>query len=216
MRPSIRTIKVAIALAIGICTLAAAPASPQARSIYGGGVAEDAVLVRLVDAGAPAPVELGVGALALAVAAPGDATPYRPTVADVYMLRYAGRRYEFMPEPGRYYTIVASAGGLHFFSDEKHLDRARAQLYFYNALSAPARLATADGSATIVGPCPGGSSGQVAVNPVRATVAAFGDGGRLGDPIELRLERGASYSVFVYSGAAGPRAFSVEAAVATE
>jgi len=193
--------------------LAAAPAMAQSRSIYGGGVDADAALVRLVDAGAPGEVELWLGAETLKAGALGEATPYRAVVADVYMLGYLGKRYEFMPEPGSLYTVAATAGGLVVLEDERHDDPARAQLYFYNLGAAPAELRTADGSVLVAGPCAPGGSAQVAVNPVQVGLAAYSGGAKAGEPLRLRLERGASYSVFVYPGSSGPAAFSVKAAL---
>lgn len=199
-----------VALAAALC-IAVAPASAQSRSIYGSGVDADAALVRLVDAGASGEVELWLGAVTLAVTKPGEATPYRPVVADIFMLSYLGERYEFMPEPGALYTVAATAGGLVVLEDERHDDPARAQLYFYNLGAAPAELRTADGSVIVIGPCAPGGSAQAAVNPVQASLAAYSGGARAGAPVALRLERGASHSVFAYPGASGPAAFAVKA-----
>jgi len=201
-----------IALATGLLALAAV-ASAQSRSIYGGGVDEAAAMVRLVDVGAVGPVVLRLGAVELEADAPGDSTPYRQAVADIYVLTYRGRRYEFMPEPGTYHTVAASADRLTVLEDVKHVDPARSQVYFYNFGRGEAALMTADGSSPVAGPCPAGSSAQAAVNPVRVTLSAFADGARRGGAIELRLERGSSYSVFAYDGGSGPAAFAVKATI---
>lgn len=201
-----------VALTTGILALTAM-ASAQSRSIYGGGVDEETAMVRLVDAGAAGAVELRLGAVSLATVAPGDATPYRQTVPDIHVITYLGKRYEFMPEPGTFYTLAALADRLLVFEDVRHVDPARAQVYFYNLGANAAELMTADGSSTVAGPCPAGSSAQVAVNPIRITVAAYASRTRLGEPVALRLERGASYSVFACAGPVGPAVFAVKATI---
>ncbi|PKL26089.1 MAG: hypothetical protein CVV47_02870 [Spirochaetae bacterium HGW-Spirochaetae-3] len=201
-----------LALAIVVAASAATPASAQSRSIYGGGVDEEAVLVRLVDAGAAEAVTLRLGAVSLSTSAPGDATPYRQIAADIYMLTYLGERYEFLPEPGSFYTIAALDDRLEILSDVKHVDPARAQLYFYNLSPAAAELKTGDGSVSVAGPCPSDSSAQAPVNPVRITLAVFAGGTRLGEPVSLRLERGASYSIFAYGKPGNIDSFSIKAA----
>jgi len=189
----------------------------QSRSIYGSGVDEAAVLVRLVDAGAPANTRMRIGPLTMTATGPGSVTPYRPTVADIYTLSYGGKRYEFMPESGGYYSIVATAKTLFVFTDAKHLDPARCQLYFYNAsATGDLELKTADGSTKVLGPCAPGSSAQVAVNPVLVSLATFSGIKKLGPDLAPRLERGVSFSVFAYDSSSGTEAFLVKAVVSAE
>jgi alginate O-acetyltransferase complex protein AlgF len=203
-------------MALLLAIAALSPAHPQSRSIYGGGVDEDAALVRLVDAGAASPVSVRIGGITLSVAGAGDSTPYRPVAPDIYMLTYAGRRFEFLPETGGWYTIVAASRSLLVLSDEKHLDAARAQLYFYNLAQAPLELRTADGSTRVLGPLAAGSSAQASVNPITVKLAAYGDMKKAGADIDFRLERGSSYSVFTHDSPAGIRTFAVKAAASTE
>ena len=202
-------------LVIGLAVLLAAmPTAAQSRSIYGAGVDEDSVLVRLVNAGATNPTEVRIGALKLSVPALG-ATPYRPTLADIFIISYAGKRYEFIPEAGSYYTLIESGDKLVILNDVKHTNRARAQIYFYNMTGGtPAELKTSDGKTSLVGPCAAGSSAQIAVNPVSLTLAVYQDGEKSSTDMPVKLERGASFSVFAYSGPAGAAAFVVKAAVA--
>jgi len=193
------------------------PCFAQAGSLYGASVEESAILVRVLNAGAPGPVTLQVGAQKLVAQAAGQASPYRPIAADIYMLGYLGKSWEFLPDTGSYYTIVAGPSGLTFFKDVRHGDATRAQLYFYNlGSSGTAELRTADGSITLVAALPPGESAQVAVNPVSVSVAAFRSGKKAGDGISLRLVRGSSCAIVLVDLAGSPRAFLVEASVAKD
>lgn len=214
MRPSVTALGTAIALALALT----APTCPsaQSRSVYGAGLDEGAAMVRLVNAGAPGPARLSVGAVELSAKKPGDASPYRPAVPDIYMLGEGKAAVEFLPEPGGWYTIAAGPLGLAVFQDERHRDPAKAQLYLYNLTKAPVELKTADGKAKALGPVQPGSSGQVAVNAVKIALAAFSPGGKLGTDLALTLERGASYSVFAGEGPGGPVSFAVKASAASE
>jgi len=193
------------------------PLWAQSRSIYGSGVDEAAVLVRLVNTGAPVETKLRIGALTLNATAPGSSTPYRPTVADIYTLSFGGKRYEFMPESGGYYSIVITAKSLLLFTDQKHLDPARAQLYFYNVTATKGlELKTADGATKALGPCDSGVSAQIAVNPVQVQFAVYSGSKKLGADIAPKLERGASFSVFAFDDPAGVQAFLIKATVSAE
>ncbi len=208
--------RIITALAFAFALAPIVPVHPQSRSIYGAGVDEDAALVRLVDAGASTALSLRVGGIVLSTSKAGDSTPYRPVAPDIYMLSYAGKRLEFLPETGLWYTIVATSRSLLVLTDEKHLDASRAQLYFYNLAQANLELRTADGSVRVLGPLSAGSSAQVAVNPITASLAAYCDGKKAGADIELRLDRGSSYSVFSHDSPSGIRSFLVKAVASAE
>lgn len=207
---------VATALAFAFASASIVPVHSQARSIYGAGIDGEAALVRLVDAGASAALSVRIGGIVLSTTKTGDSTSYRPVAPDIYMITYAGKRLEFLPETGSWYTIVATSHSLLVFTDEKHLDPARAQLYFYNITQAALELRTADGSARVLGPLPPGSSAQVAVNPIAVSLAAYGEGKKAGSDIELRLDRGSSYSVFTHDSPSGTGSFLVKAVASAE
>lgn len=191
--------------------------SAQSGSLYGASVSESAVKVRLVNTGAQGPVSLYVGAYKLAAQTAGEATPYLPVASDIYMFLYAGESYEFLPEVGTWYTIAALADKLVFLADPAHKDPARAQLFLYNlGGSGSAELRTADGSLTVVPAVAAAGNAQVAVNPVSVSLAVFRNGQKAGSDHALHLQRGASYGIFIYDSAAGPRSFLVEAVVGND
>lgn len=214
MRPSRHALGTAIALALAV-TAVSRPGA-QSRSIYGAGLDEGAAMVRLVNAGAPAPASVSVGAAELVAARPGDATPYRQAAPDIYMLGDGTSALEFLPEPGGWYTIVASPSGLVVFSDQRHRDPAKAQLYLYNLSRAPVELRTADGSTKALGPVQSAASAQVAVNAVKIALAVYSGGAKKAGDLPIVLERGASYAVFAWEGAAGLSSFIVKARAAAE
>lgn len=209
--------RIIMLLATGFALASTLPLWAQSRSIYGSGVDEAAVLVRLVNAGAPVETKLRIGALTLNASASGSSTPYRPTVADIYTLTFNGKRYEFMPEPGGYYSIVITAKSLTWFPDHKHLDPAKTQLYFYNVTATKdLELKTADGATKVLGPCDPASSAQVAVNPVQVQFAVYSGSKKLGPDIAPKLERGASFSFFAFEHPTGIQAFLIKATVSAE
>ncbi|TFG81276.1 MAG: hypothetical protein E4H20_10145 [Spirochaetales bacterium] len=113
--------------------------------------------------------------------------------------------------------MVALATTLVILRDERHVDPARAQLYFYNMASgAETELKTANGKTGVLDRIAFGTSTQVAVNAVTVTLAAYRSGVKLGGDLELRMTRGSSYSFFLADGPSGPRTFAVTASVEKE
>lgn len=203
-------------LAFLMSILAAAAAFGQAGSLYGASVEESAILVRVLNAGAPGPVSLKVGAQTLVARETGEASPYKPIAADIYMLPYGGKLVEFLPETSSYYTIVALPAGLVILKDTRHGDAAKAQLYFYNLGAGKAELRVADGSLVVIPAVESGASAQVAINAVSVSVAAFRAGKKAGNDLALRMARGSSYAVVLVDLSGSPRAFLVEAVVARD
>jgi alginate O-acetyltransferase complex protein AlgF len=202
----------------GMLTLALAlsPAAAwaQAPSLYGAGVAESAILVRLVNASSGGAHSLQIGAQTLEAEAFGAASAYKPVAADIYTLFYGGKRYEFLPETKSYYTIVALDSGLAILKDTRHADPARAQLYFYNMSDgAAADLKTADGSLTVLPAVAARSSAQAAVNPISLKLAAFRGGVRAGGEHALSMARGSSYALFLALKNGAAQSFIVTATV---
>ncbi len=200
-----------LALALGLLP---AMAFAQAPSLYGAGVAESAILVRLVNASGGGALSIPIGAQTLEAAGFGSASAYKPVAADIYTLFYGAKRFEFLPETQSYYTIVALDGGLVILKDTRHADPARAQLYFYNmGANAAADLKTADGSVAILPAVALRSSAQVAVNPVSLKIAAFQAGARVGGEHALSLARGSSYALFLALQGGSARSFVITASV---
>ena len=197
-------------------TLALFPALAwaQAPSLYGSGVAESAIVVRLVNASSGGAQSLQIGAQTLDAAAFGSASAYKPVAADIYTLFYGGKRFEFLPEIKSYYTIVALDSGLVVLKDARHTDPARAQLYFYNmSADAAADLKTSDGSVTVLPAVAPRSSAQVAVNPLTLKLAAFQSGLRVGGEHALSMSRGSSYALFLALKNGVAQSFIVSASV---
>ena len=200
-------------LAILLCFLAAGPAG--ADTLYGTQAPEDAAFVRFfraVDSGGV----LEVGARRLDPPR-GGATPYRPVLPDIYLLRAGGQELELIPKVRHYYTLALTAQGLLVFEDVEHADPARAQLVLYDLLPRErVELKTADGGTSIIAAVGPGEAGRVNVNAVPVRLGVFGTAGPLsiiGDP---GLRRGASYSVFVFQSGSAPEVLCAKAELAQE
>jgi alginate O-acetyltransferase complex protein AlgF len=147
----------------------------------------------------------------------GQVSPYRPVVADIYVLRAVGKQATIVARPGVYYTAAITNEALYFLEDQTHLDPSRAQLFLYNFSDLPdLTLKTADGKTQVIGPVWPGGSGTVAVNPIRIRFGVFSRGTLIRQVEDLGLARGASFSVFVASKGSAIRVLSARAEVALE
>lgn len=211
-----------VVLMVVLSIAAVSVVSAQSRSVYGAGLDESAALVRLVNAGPTASstlTPLRIGGVTLSAPRPGDVTAYRPLALDIYTISWAGKRREFQPESGCFYTVVIWAGGLAVLGDTKLDNPAKAQLALYNFASGKqVDLKTSDAATRIVGPVVTGNVASVLVNPVQVGMAVFAGSDRIADAGTIRLERGAAYSVFVTDGepGSGQRAFVAKATVLAE
>jgi hypothetical protein len=110
-----------------------APAVRAQDGLYAPSVPTDAALVRVVNlqTSKPAP-RVDIGPLRFAPVAAGEVTPYRPAPPGVYVVGGRAAGVEFLPEPGKFYSIVAdSDGALTVVEDEAHRDPARAQIVLF-------------------------------------------------------------------------------------
>jgi hypothetical protein len=185
-------------LGISLCARAAAD------SLYGAEAPKDAAFVRVFRAsGGVGPLELGSKRFDPAV---GGVTPYRPVLPDIYLLGSGEQETEVIPKIGHYYTLVVTAEGIRIFEDVEHTDPARAQLVLYNLLpQGRVELKTADGQTSVIAAVGPGEAGRVNVNAIPVKLGVFGSEeplGMLGDP---GLQRGTSYSAFIFESVSGPR-----------
>ena len=188
-------------------------AQAAADTLYGAEAPKDVAFVRVVrltDGAGP----LDVGSQRFAPG-PGDVTPYRPVLPDIYLIRSGGREVELIPKVRRYYTLTLTPEGIRIFEDVEHTDPARAQLVLYNLLpSERVDLRTADGRTSVIAGVGPGLAGRVNVNAVPVTLGVFGSAGPLavvGDP---GLSRGGSFSVFVFGSGSAPQVFCAQAELA--
>jgi alginate O-acetyltransferase complex protein AlgF len=194
-----------ILIAVTLCLLGVSLcARAPADSLYGAEAPKDAAFVRFFRAaGGGGPVELGAKRFDPAV---GEVTPYRPVLPDIYLLRSGGQETEIIPKVGHYYTLVVAAEGIRIFEDVEHTDPARAQLVLYNLLpSERVELKTADGRTSVIAGVGPGEAGRVNVNAIPVKLGVFGSAGPLGMLGDPGLQRGASYSAFVFETGSSPR-----------
>jgi hypothetical protein len=130
----------------------------------------------------------------------GAVTPYRPVPPDIYLLRAGGQEVELIPKTRHYYTLALTPQGMLIFEDVEHTDPVRAQLVLYNLLPRErVELKTAEGRTPVIAAVTPGEAGRVNVNAVPVRLGVFGATGQLGLLGDPELQRGSSYSVFVFS-----------------
>jgi hypothetical protein len=190
-----------------------APAVRAQDGLYAPSVPTDAALVRVVNlqTSKPAP-RVDIGPLRFARVAAGEVTPYRPAPPGVYVVGGRAAGVEFLPEPGKFYSIVAdSDGALTVVEDEAHRDPARAQIVLFNFRDETVSLASVEPAAAIFPAVPPGGSRTIAVNAISVELTVEERGDELFRR-RLQLERGESYGIFV----GRERVFLEAASVATE
>jgi hypothetical protein len=188
------------------------------QSVYGPPAPENSAFVRVLHADAGQPeLHMAIGAVTFGPLKLGQVSPYRPVVADIYILHTAGKQATVVARPGLYYTVAVTNEAVFFLDDQTHLDPSRAQLFLYNLSSLPdLTLKTADGKTLVIGPVRPGSSGNVAVNPIRVRFGVFSRGTSIAEVEDLGLSRSASYSVFVTGQGSDITVFSAQAEVVLE
>ncbi|NCN05029.1 MAG: hypothetical protein GW949_05315 [Spirochaetales bacterium] len=163
---------IAILLVVGLLPLLA-----QSGSLYGASLDESAILVRLINTRTDGVgVSVRMGSLRLSAGVPGDATPYHPITADIFLLRYQGAGTEFIPQTDTIYTLLAGDAELSIMIDTPHNDPLRAQVYGYNppgVSSTSLAFGTADGSTLIFPNIDSGNSQSLGVNALSIELGVF-------------------------------------------
>ena len=193
-------------------------AAQSSDGLYGAGAPDDAAFVRLVNGVDDGPLaEVWVGATRFEPVAPLSASQYRPVSPGIHQISVGGESEELIPRRAKYYSVVVSENGLHILEDSAHTRPDRAQIFLYNFSDvSPMALRTADGSTAVIGDVASGTSSVVEVNPVPLEFALFHSVelvAAIGDP---GLERGQSYSVFVFGRQGQLRVIIEQAAIAPE
>ena len=198
-----------------LCCLLGAAISAGADTLYGTQAPQDAAFVRVFRAaGGRGPLEVGARRFD---PPPGEVTPYRPVLPDIYLLRSGSQELELIPKVRRYYTLALTAQGLSVFEDVEHTDAARAQLALYNLLPREqVELKTADGRTLVIAAVGPGEAGRVNVNAVPVQLRVYAASGALATIGDPGLKRGASYSVFVFQGGSAPEVLCAKAELAQE
>jgi len=202
----------AAALAAALC----APAAAQ--TLYGAEAPPEAAYVRMFRASGEVPSKpLVLGSARFELPDPGTPTAYRPVSPDIYLIRSGGHTAEIITRAEGYFTVALTGVGIRVFEDPAHEDPARSQLFLYNLSGLEqVSLSTEDGSIRVIGPLSPGQAGTVTVNAVSVPLAVYAGGELLellGDPV---LERGSSYSAFVFERAGTISVMWTEAVLALD
>ena len=169
--------------------------------LYAPQVPEDAALVRVVnlDFSAASP-RIDTGSVRFEPLAPGLAGPYRPVDPGIYLIGRRGAQVEFVPTPAAFHTIVTLPNGeIRVFQDQAHRDPARTQIVLYNLSATTAELASLEPAAALVQSLGPGASRAIVINAIPIELSARRGGAEVLRQA-IRLDRGASYAVFVGAG----------------
>ena len=200
-------------------TLAAVLCLPaSAQTLYGSRAPKDSAYVRVFRVpGQGSGRALVLGSTRFEQPDPGGVTPYRPVSPDIYQIRSDGKAAEIIPRARRYYTIALTRRGVKVYEDPAHEDPARSQLVLYNLGGLEqVGLSTEDGKTRVIGPLAPGEAQTVLVNSVPVRLGVFAGGGLLDSLGDLGLERGSSYSVFVFEQEGGSGVQWAEARLALD
>jgi len=132
-----------------------------------------------------------------------EASPYRVVLQgerQVVVSNFMNASLEVVA--GSFYTVAlipdGDSGRLLIIADTANTSRARALVTLYNFTTIPAvDLKTSDAVTTVLQQVAPNSSSSLIVNPITVTLAAFAEEAVIGEVHEVRLERGAAYSVIV-------------------
>ena len=139
-----------------------------------------------------------------------EASPYRVVLQGERQVTVGSVLGNLEVVAGSFYTVAVIPDGdsrhLLIIGDTPNTNRARALVTLYNFTEIPAvDLKTSDAAITVLQKVePYGSSSMI-VNPITVTLAAFADGTVIGEAHEVRLERGAAYSVILTGTSEAPQ-----------
>jgi hypothetical protein len=196
--------------------LVASVAGAQA-GLYAPAAPENTAFVRVAAVRSPLIERLAIGPVSFPPLALGEVSPYRIVPVEGYVLGGRGGTF-FTPEAGAFYTIVPVGRRDHrIINDSTHRDRARAQLNLYNMTEQPAGLLALEPEGEIFSALPPGERADRPLNAVPVIVQATYSGSRSGERHNISLERGASYSVFLFYRSPGvPDSRVITASVVAE
>lgn len=185
--------------------------------LYAPAAPENSAFVRVAAVHRPVQERLAVGPITFTPLLLGEVSPYRIVPVEGYVLGGRGGTF-FTPEAGAFYTIIPGDGREHrIISDTAHRDRARAQLNLYNVTDSPVGLQALEPAGEIFSALSPGERVDRLLNALSVVVQATYSGTGAGARQSISMERGASFSVFVFYRAPGVvESRVVKASVVTE
>ncbi|MFP4549626.1 MAG: alginate O-acetyltransferase AlgF [Spirochaetales bacterium] len=213
-----RSTKNPITIVCAVFALLLATSLSAQEGLYGSGAPDDAAFVRVVNAAdGQGEISTSIGEAEFGPLSFAEVSAYRPVATGLFAVRVGDQEVELVAQNGIYYTIAVTSSGAMIFEDPEHTDPAESQVFLYNLLAdSPARLYAADRGAEVIGAVEPGSSSQVSINPVAVELVVGSSGEDIANVGDPSLERGQSYSVFVYSNGSAADALLVQAQVTTE
>lgn len=175
-------------------------AQNQNGGLYEAAPPPDSAFVRVINA-TNRDVTTRLGSVR-STALPGQATPYRVIPQGSLALSSGTSRKNLTVEAGRFYSALltgpASAPSVRLVEDPGDYRRTKALILLYNLSSqATLDLKTADGKVTLVQGVRPNSVGTRVVNGVSTSLGVFAGSKVIHSFQNVRLERGAAYSVVV-------------------
>ena len=187
----------------------------NSQSLYGTGISPESALVRVIYADSVENPDIEIGNIIFTAANVQESSFYHPVSPGMYFFELGNDWIEFIPQSGKYFSLIISKGNCIVFEDMEHKAPAKAQIYFYNLLEKSDASLVVSGSLDIVlenvKPL---DSSQIAINPLNIEFAISTD---LDEQIEIGsipMKRGGSTSVILMKDNDGLKTMTVEAEVA--
>jgi len=115
------------------------------------------------------------------------------------------RKQSFTLEGNHYYTVAASADGLHLFEFHEPLTGLKAMIALFNLMpGVTLALKTADGATAVFDAVAPNTSTQRTINPLKLDLALFSGDKKIATVPPVELERGRSFSLFAGGSPGAP------------
>ncbi|MGH8447386.1 MAG: alginate O-acetyltransferase AlgF [Solimonas sp.] len=136
---------------------------------------------------------------------PLDASGYVFLAPGQYPAKIGGQSESLSLDAKRCYTAALASDGIHVFDQDCFSSQLKSLISVYNLIGGTTLSVKAgDAGPAVVDGIAANVSGHREVNPVKATLAVYNGGTKLGDAKPVTLERGKVYSLFVTGTATTP------------
>ncbi len=188
----------------------------ESQSLYGSGISPENALVRVIFAETEAALNLEIGNSNFSSTSITDSSKYHQVSPGMYFFELGSEWIEFIPQSGKYFTLVINGEQCQIFEDTEHNSPAKTQIYFYNlATGDEATFHITDKKDAVFQSTSSKTSDQVAINPLDIDFTITMGSGKSINLGSLPMTRGGSTSVILFENEGTLQTVIFEAEIAT-
>lgn len=196
--------------------LLAAFVSIESQSLYGSGISPKSALVRVIFKETSGDLNLEVGNITFSSAGKSESLKYHQVAPGMYFFELGTEWIEFIPQSGKYFTLIINGEQCQVFEDTEHSSPAKTQVYFYNlAENDAATFHITNKTDAVFQNTSSLTSEQVAINPLDINFTITMESGKSIDLGSLPMTRGGSTSVILFENGGILQTQIFEAEIAT-